>query len=122
LRILVVDDNRDTATACALLLRTLGHEIKTAYDGLAALDTARSFRPHVLFLDIGLPGMNGYDVVRTLRDEGFQNETIIAVSGYGQPDDRRRSEEAGFDDHLVKPVDQAAILLTLRNVREKVTV
>jgi CheY-like chemotaxis protein len=72
-----------------------------------------------MFLDIGLPGMNGYDVARTLRGEGFHNETIVAISGYGQPDDRRRSQEAGFDDHLVKPVDQSAILTTLQNVRDK---
>jgi two-component system CheB/CheR fusion protein len=118
-RILVVDDNRDTATSCAMLLSSLGHETATAHDGLAALETARSFRPQVMFLDIGLPGMNGYDVARTLRGEGFHNETIVAISGYGQPDDRRRSQEAGFDDHLVKPVDQSAILTTLQNVRDK---
>jgi PAS domain S-box-containing protein len=121
-RILVVDDNRDTASACALLLQTLGHETATAYDGMAALEAARSFRPQVLFLDLGLPGKNGYDVARTLREEGFQNETMVAISGYGQPDDRRRSQEAGFDDHLVKPVDKAAIVAALRNVRERVPV
>jgi CheY-like chemotaxis protein len=122
LRILVVDDNRDTATSCAMLLKNLGHETSTAYDGLAALETARTFHPQVLFLDIGLPGMNGYDVVRTLRSEGFQNETIVAISGYGQPDDRRRSQEAGFDNHLVKPIDQSAILSVLRSAREKQSV
>ncbi len=119
LRILVVDDNRDTAASCALLLKRLGHEVETAYDGLAALEEARAFRPQVLFLDIGLPGMNGYDVARTLRDEGFEHEIIVAVSGYGQPDDRRRSREAGFDHHLVKPIDQAAIVTALRGAREK---
>jgi CheY-like chemotaxis protein/nitrogen-specific signal transduction histidine kinase len=118
-RVLVVDDNRDTATSCAMLLKRMGHEVETAYDGLAAIEAARAYRPQVLFLDIGLPGMNGYEVVRTLRDEGFQNELIVAVSGYGQPDDRRRSREAGFDRHLVKPIDQAVILSTLREAREK---
>jgi CheY-like chemotaxis protein len=63
--------------------------------------------------------MNGYDVARTLRNEGFQNETIVAISGYGQADDRRRSQEAGFDDHLVKPVDKAAIVAALRGVGER---
>jgi PAS domain S-box-containing protein len=119
LRILVVDDNRDTATSCAMLLKMMGHEVQTAYDGLAALEQARALKPQVLFLDIGLPGMNGYDVARTLRDEGFQNEVFVAVSGYGQPDDRRRSQEAGFDCHLVKPIDQAAIVSALRRIRDK---
>jgi CheY-like chemotaxis protein/two-component sensor histidine kinase len=119
LRILVVDDNRDTATSCSMLLTQMGHEVDTAYDGIAALEHARSFRPQVLFLDIGLPGMNGYDVARTLRDEGFHDELIIAVSGYGQPDDRRRSREAGFDHHLVKPVDRAAIVHTLHSSQEE---
>jgi CheY-like chemotaxis protein len=75
----------------------------------------------VLFLDIGLPGKNGYDVARTLRDEGFQDEVIIAVSGYGQPDDRRRSREAGFDDHLVKPIDRTAIVRALKSSRREET-
>ncbi len=121
LRILVVDDNRDTVTSCARLLKRLSHDVETAYDGLAALEEARSFRPQVVFLDIGLPGMNGYDVARTLRDEGFQSEMFVAVSGYGQPDDRRRSREAGFDHHLVKPIDQADIVTALQSARERET-
>jgi CheY-like chemotaxis protein/nitrogen-specific signal transduction histidine kinase len=119
LRVLVVDDNRDTAIACSQLLRVLGHDVETAYDGLAALTATRDFRPQVIFLDIGLPGLNGFDVARTLRDEGFQNELIVAVSGYGQPEDRQRSQEAGFDLHLVKPVDQTGIATALRNVGNK---
>jgi CheY-like chemotaxis protein/two-component sensor histidine kinase len=118
-KILVVDDNRDTASSCALMFKTLGHDVQTAYDGLAALDVARSFRPEAIFLDIGLPGMNGFDVVRSLRDEGFTNELIVAVSGYGQPEDRQRSQEAGFDDHLVKPVHREVLLSTLRRVSNK---
>jgi len=113
LRILVVDDNRDTAISGALMLKTLGHEVETAFDGPTALELARTFRPQALFLDIGLPGMTGYDVARTLRDEGFRDEKIVAVSGYGQPDDRRRSREAGFDHHLVKPVDRDTLLSVL---------
>jgi PAS domain S-box-containing protein len=118
-RVLVVDDNRDTATSCAMLLKRMGHEVETAYDGLAAIEAARVYRPQVLFLDIGLPGMNGYEVARALREEGFEHALIVAISGYGQPDDRRRSREAGFDRHLVKPIDQAVILSTLRDAREK---
>jgi CheY-like chemotaxis protein len=91
----------------------LGHEVQTAYDGLAALDVARRFRPQAIFLDIGLPGLNGFDVAKTLRDEGFTNEIIVAVSGYGQPEDRQRSRQAGFDDHLVKPVHQDALISVL---------
>jgi signal transduction histidine kinase/CheY-like chemotaxis protein len=114
LRILVVDDNRDTAISGAMLLQTLGHEVETAFDGPSALEVARTFKPQALFLDIGLPGMTGYEVARTLREEGFQEQTIVAVSGYGQAEDRKRSREAGFDHHLVKPVDRAALLSVLQ--------
>jgi CheY-like chemotaxis protein len=117
-RVLVVDDNHDTAHSCAMLLKTMGHEVRTAHDGQMAIEVAKSFHPQVLLLDIGLPGMNGYEVARTLRNDGFKDELMIAVSGYGQPDDRRRSKEAGFDDHLVKPVDQAALRGALWRARE----
>jgi signal transduction histidine kinase/CheY-like chemotaxis protein len=119
LRILVVDDNRDTADSCALLLKAHGHEVKTAHDGVAALERAREFKPQVLFLDIGLPRMNGYDVAKTLRQEGFEREVIVAISGYGQPDDRRRSLEAGFDHHLVKPVDYGSLNAVLENMDDR---
>jgi signal transduction histidine kinase/CheY-like chemotaxis protein len=109
MRVLVVDDNRDTALGAALLLEATGHEVETAFDGPTAIELARSFQPQAILLDIGLPGMTGYEVARRLRNDGFQDVTIIAVSGYGQPDDRRRSREAGFDHHLVKPVDQAVL-------------
>jgi signal transduction histidine kinase/ActR/RegA family two-component response regulator len=118
-RILVVDDNRDTANSCALLLKTLGHQVETAYDGVAAVQRARDFKPHVLFLDIGLPEMNGYDVARTLRAEGFEQERMVAISGYGQAEDRQRSREAGFDQHLVKPVDHAVLTSVLENIGDK---
>jgi CheY-like chemotaxis protein len=113
MRILMVDDNRDTALGGALLLQALGHEVETAFDGPGALDLAQSFQPQAIFLDIGLPGMTGYEVARQLRIDGFHCAKIIAISGYGQPDDRRRSQEAGFDHHLVKPVDQAALQAVL---------
>jgi CheY-like chemotaxis protein/two-component sensor histidine kinase len=120
-KILVVDDNQDTASSCALMFKTLGHEVQTAYNGLAALDVARSFRPEAIFLDIGLPGMNGFDVVRSLREEGFKEELIVAVSGYGQPEDRQRSHDAGFDEHLVKPVHRDALLSALQRLSTKQT-
>jgi signal transduction histidine kinase len=105
-RILVVDDNEDTASGMARLLELLGNEVRTAYDGPAALATARAFRPHFILLDIGLPGMDGYQVASALReDELARDAVIIAISGYGQEDDRRRSLAAGFDHHLVKPVE-----------------
>jgi PAS domain S-box-containing protein len=118
-KILVVDDNRDTASSCAMLLRKGGHEVHMAYDGLSALEMARNLKPQAIFLDIGLPGMNGFEVAKTLRDEGFENELIVAVSGYGQPEDRQRSQSAGFDQHLVKPVPQDVLLATLEGVGQK---
>ena len=108
-RILVVDDNVDTARGMARLLKLLGHDVQTAHDGPSALDAARTLRPEFVLLDIGLPGMDGYEVARRLRRGGvLQGAVIIAVSGYGQDEDRRRSREAGFDHHLVKPVDHDA--------------
>jgi CheY-like chemotaxis protein len=106
-RILVVDDNIDAAESLALLLRLAGHEVRVAYDGPAALADVRDHPPEVVLLDIGLPkGMNGYEVARRLRGEyGLSEALVIAVTGYGQEEDRRRALEAGFDHHLTKPVD-----------------
>jgi CheY-like chemotaxis protein len=88
------------------LLKLLGNEAITVHDGHAAIETARTFRPAFVLLDIGLPGMDGYEVATALRgDELLKDAVIIAVSGYGQEEDRRRSHAAGFDYHLVKPVD-----------------
>jgi CheY-like chemotaxis protein len=113
-RILVVDDNTDSARAFARLLKLLGHDAQTAHDGPEAIEVARAYRPDVVLLDIGLPGMDGYEVARRLReDEQSKGLVIIAVSGYGQEDDRRRAREAGFDHHLVKPVDHEALLSVL---------
>jgi PAS domain S-box-containing protein len=108
-RILVVDDNFDTARLSAMLLRSHGFEVETAHDGQEAFDLARASCPDVALLDIGLPRMNGYEVAEALRKEGFTGK-LIAVSGYGQTEDRRRSREAGFDHHLVKPVDHRHLL------------
>jgi PAS domain S-box-containing protein len=105
-KVLVVDDNVDTARSLALLLRGSGHAVEVAHDGYAALDAARAFQPDTIVLDLGLPGIDGYKVAEQLRsDSNFQQTRLIALSGYGQADDRRRSSQVGFDQHLVKPVD-----------------
>jgi CheY-like chemotaxis protein len=104
-RILVVDDNADAVNSLAQLLRLEGHEVRTAYDGPGAVETAKAFRPHVAILDIGLPGLNGHEVARQLRQAGLEELVLIAVTGYGQAQDRRHTLEAGFDHHLVKPIN-----------------
>jgi PAS domain S-box-containing protein len=109
-RILVVDDNQDAVESTALVLRLSGHEVATAHDGPSALDAVRAFQPRVVLLDIGLPGMSGYDVARQLRARPeCQSLVLIAVTGYGQEKDRRQTHEAGFNEHLVKPVDQQVL-------------
>ena len=113
-RILVVDDNEDTARGMARLLKLLGHQVALALDGYEAIRVAGEHRPDFVLLDIGLPGMDGYEVASRLRrEECCQEAVIIAVSGYGQDEDRRRSKEAGFDHHLVKPVDHDALISLL---------
>jgi PAS domain S-box-containing protein len=109
-RILVVDDNVDSASGLSRLLGLLGMDIRTAHDGLTAIAEAVVFRPEFILLDIGLPGMDGYQVASQLRRDGLTDSVIIAVSGYGQEQDRRRSREAGFDHHLVKPIDYDALV------------
>jgi signal transduction histidine kinase len=115
-RVLVVDDNRDSADSIALLLRLFGHEVLTAYDGRSAVEVSLRERPDIVFLDIGLPGLNGYQTCQAMRAGGLKDALIVAVTGYGQDEDRRRSHQAGFDAHQVKPVDLQAIrdLLALR--------
>lgn len=106
LRVLVVDDNVDSAESLRMVLTMSGHQVETAYCGQVALETAEKFRPHVMFLDIGLPGLNGYQVAERLRQTpSASNVVLVAMTGYGREEDRRRSREAGFDYHLVKPVD-----------------
>jgi CheY-like chemotaxis protein/anti-sigma regulatory factor (Ser/Thr protein kinase) len=105
LRVLVVDDNRDAAETMKMVLGLNGHEVRTAHDGLSAISRASHWRPDVVLLDIGLPRLDGYEVGRRLRARpDMKDVVIIAVTGYGQDSDRRRSEEAGFQYHLVKPV------------------
>ncbi len=110
LRILVVDDNRDSANSLSLLLQLIGHETQEAHDGLEAVETAAAFRPDVILLDIGLPKLNGYEVCRRVREQpGGKAIVVIGLSGWGRDEDREMSKDAGFDAHMVKPVDFAAL-------------
>jgi PAS domain S-box-containing protein len=119
LRVLVVDDNVDTVTTLAMLVQESGHEVRTAYDGSAVVEAALDYRPDVVLLDIGLPGLNGYDVAKRLRQQpSLKNIVLVAMTGYGQPSDRQRSQEAGFDHHLVKPGDFGMVLEILAKVSE----
>ena len=114
LRILVIDDNIDAATTLAALLGMHGHEVRTAHDGLQALDVLKTFTPDVAILDIGMPKMNGYAVAARIRESmGEARPLLIAVTGWGQEEDRLRSKAAGFDHHLVKPVEPAALMALL---------
>jgi PAS domain S-box-containing protein len=109
-RILIVDDNRDATASLAMLLELQGHDTRTAHDGLEALDVAAAFLPEVVLLDIGMPKLNGYDAARRIRQEPWGREMVlVACTGWGQEEDRRRSLEAGFNTHLTKPVDPAAL-------------
>jgi CheY-like chemotaxis protein len=104
-RLLVVDDNQDAALTLAMLLRLSGHEVQVAHRGARALEIAASFQPDLVFLDLGMPGMDGYEVARRLRAAGLCHcGGLVALTGYGQEEDRRRSHEAGFDHHFTKPV------------------
>jgi PAS domain S-box-containing protein len=109
-RVLVVDDNEDAADTLAALLSLTGHEARAAYDGPAALAAAGEFRPEVVLTDLGMPGMDGYELARRFRAEpAFRGVVLVAVTGWGQDEDRRRTAEAGFDHHLVKPVAPDAV-------------
>ena len=110
-RILVVDDNRDLADSLAMLLESMGNHLRTAHDGAEAVKIASEFRPHAVALDVGLPKMNGFDVARALRQQPWGEKIVlVAVTGWGQERDRQRAIEAGFDHHMVKPVDAASLL------------
>lgn len=114
LRILVVDDNQDTSSTLAMLLKMMGNNVRTAHDGDEAVRAAGEFHPHVVLLDIGLPKMNGYEAARAIREEPWgKNMILIAVTGWGQYEDKQKSAEAGFDQHMVKPVDPQALMKLL---------
>lgn len=113
-RVLVVDDNEDAANSLALILELGGHQTASVYSAVDALQHAPVFRPDVVLLDIGLPGMDGYEVAQKMRElPGLRDIRLVAVTGYGRSDDRIRAREAGFDDHLTKPVDYAVLERTL---------
>ncbi len=117
LRILVVDDNRDAADSLAMLLRTTGNDIRTAYDGLEAVQVASEFRPDVVLLDIGLPKIDGHEVAQRIRKEPWGRQMcLIAVTGWSDETDRARSRAAGFDHHLVKPLDTGHLAQLLGSV------
>jgi len=119
MRVLVADDNRDAADSMQRVLALFGHEVRVAYDGPTALEVGEQFRPRVALLDIGMPGTNGYDVARALRRSQGPRVTLVAVTGWGQDADRRRSSEAGFDHHLTKPVDPNTLGHLLAEVASK---
>ena len=109
-RILVVDDNHDSALSLAMMLSIMGHETRTAHDGESAVETAESFLPEVVLLDIGLPKLNGYEVAQRIREKPWGAAMfLIAVTGWGQEEDRQRSSEVGLNVHMVKPVEPAAL-------------
>jgi Response regulators consisting of a CheY-like receiver domain and a winged-helix DNA-binding domain len=109
-RILVVDDNADAADSLAMLLEVRGDEVRIAYDGLEALEAEGEFRPEVVLLDIGMPKLSGYDVAKRIREARGGNVMIVAITGWGQEDDRKRARDAGFDHHFTKPVDFEVLL------------
>jgi DNA-binding response OmpR family regulator len=109
-RILVVDDNQDSAESLTILLSLAGNETQTAFDGLEAMESAATFKPELILLDIGLPKLNGYEVARKIREQPWGKKMVlIALTGWGQEEDRCRSREAGFDHHLTKPIDLGSL-------------
>jgi len=122
LRVLVVDDSADAAESLALLMRELGHDVRTAHDGPTALKSALDHRPNLMLLDIGLPGLDGYEVAKQMRRQAVhQNVVLVAMTGYGKASDRKRAQEAGFDHHLVKPARFEQMQRILAGVSEKAT-
>src|SRR5262249_24748874 len=114
-RVLVVDDNRDATDSLRLLLEVRGHEVAVAYSGRAAVETARGFQPELVLCDLALPGMDGYAVVRALKEApALAGVRLIAVSGYGSPADQKRCLEAGFERHMSKPVEPEELLQLLQ--------
>ena len=110
-RVLIVDDNHDVAEIASLLLTSSGCDVRVAYDGASALDTAGTFQPEIIFMDLGMPGLDGYETCRRIRAASWGTAVkVIAVSGWSRPEDEERSAAAGFDRHLVKPVDPMILI------------
>jgi CheY-like chemotaxis protein len=118
--ILVVDDNADSAKAIGKLLQLEGHDVRCAFDGVSALAIAQQFGPHLVLLDISLPDIDGYEVLRRLREQGGASQPMVAaVTGFGLPQDRRRIQEAGFDHHLVKPFGPDVLKELIQSLGQK---
>ena len=109
-RVLVVDDNEDAADSLATLLGVVGYQVKIAYDGPQAIEAADEFQPDVALLDIGLPRLSGYDIARHVRQRRGDEVLLVAITGWGQEEDRRKAREAGFDHHFTKPADFEVLL------------
>jgi CheY-like chemotaxis protein len=123
LRVMVVDDNHDSADMLALSLRLMGHEVRAYYDPLVVVDAARDFHPDLAFMDVGMPVLNGFDLAGRLRAQSWPNPgppRLVALTGWGQEDDRRRSEQAGFDEHLVKPAELETIERVCREATARI--
>lgn len=123
MRLLIVDDNEDAVATLQMMLSFSGYQMRVAHDGVEAVDVANTYRPNVILLDIGMPRMNGYEAAATIRKQWWgEDMTLIAMTGWGQESDRQKSKEAGFDEHLVKPVDPRTLLKLLKRIEEKKTV
>jgi CheY-like chemotaxis protein len=120
LRVLVIDDNRDSADSATDVLRLLGNEVDSAYDGESGVAAARRLRPHVILLDLAMPGMDGFEARRRLREQpGGSTAFLVAMTGFGNEEDKRRTQQAGFDAHLTKPVELDALVTLLNEARSR---
>jgi CheY-like chemotaxis protein/anti-sigma regulatory factor (Ser/Thr protein kinase) len=119
LRVLVIDDNRDSADSASDVLRLLGNQVETAYDGASGVATAARLKPHVILLDLAMPGMDGFEVRRRLREHGSADAYLVAMTGFGNEEDKRRTRAAGFDAHLTKPVELDALVSLLNEARQR---
>jgi PAS domain S-box-containing protein len=117
-RILIADDNRDAAESMGMLLRLMGNDVRTVFDGVEAVEEAETFRPDLILLDIGMPKLNGHDAARRIREQGWsQGTTLVALTGWGREDDKRKAAEAGFDRHFTKPIDPATLQRLIADFR-----
>ena len=115
----MVDDNEDAAESLAMILEIMGHEVRTAHDGEAGVAAAAAFRPEVILMDLGMPRLNGYEAARRIRSESWgAGLFLVALTGWGTDDDRQRTRDAGFDRHLVKPVDSNELVAVLDGVKD----
>ena len=120
-RILVADDNLDAAESLGLMLRLMGHDVRTVRDGLQAVEEAAAFRPDLALLDIGMPGLSGYDAARRIREQRWGQEIVlVALTGWGQEEDKRKALEAGFDQHFTKPVNPDELIVLIKRAIDSI--